>query len=362
MLVSFFWGCQVCVNVAHVTTSGTIASWWFGRRSTGPATGAGSGMPGHKVSPAPLAKSTIALTGGEVAVDMDASGDNEVGGFVPPNPILSAADGDKISSPQDIEGGGVMASAWASTSTGPQYAPLEGLQSGTGGRTGYYAKARGRRITVKASLRQALTTSFGSICIGSFVGALLQTLRAVINGIRERLRHNHYDNDGYGSSATAAALVAGGPVVGSVRSHGQYHPHVETFVRGVLCFADWAVLRLERIMEYFNKVSTVVGAPVNIFCIILSTSHIKLSMGQWAFVYVAVYGHDFKSSGIRAYRLFRDRGWTTIVNDDLIGNALSLGGVVTGGLVGLIGWSYGSGAGLSSNASGALGLFGILSG
>jgi hypothetical protein len=362
MLVSFFWGCQVCVNVAHVTTSGTIASWWFGRRSTGPATGAGSGMPGHKVSPAPLAKSTIALTGGEVAVDMDASGDNEVGGFVPPNPILSAADGDKISSPQDIEGGGVMASAWASTSTGPQYAPLEGLQSGTGGRTGYYAKARGRRITVKASLRQALTTSFGSICIGSFVVALLQTLRAVINGIRERLRHNHYDNDGYGSSATAAALVAGGPVVGSVRSHGQYHPHVETFVRGVLCFADWAVLRLERIMEYFNKVSTVVGAPVNIFCIILSTSHIKLSMGQWAFVYVAVYGHDFKSSGIRAYRLFRDRGWTTIVNDDLIGNALSLGGVVTGGLVGLIGWSYGSGAGLSSNASGALGLFGILSG
>ena len=58
---------------------------------------------------------------------------------------------------------------------------------------------------------------------------------------------------------------------------------------------------------------------------------VNFMCAQWAFVYVAVYGHDFRSSGVRAYRLFRDRGWTAIVNDDLIGNALSLGGVVTGG-------------------------------
>ena len=42
MLLSFFWGCQVIVNVAHVTTSGTIASWWFGGRGAGPAVGVGS--------------------------------------------------------------------------------------------------------------------------------------------------------------------------------------------------------------------------------------------------------------------------------------------------------------------------------
>ena len=89
---------------------------------------------------------------------------------------------------------------------------------------------------------------------------------------------------------------------------------------------------------------------------------VNFMCAQWAFVYVAVYGHDFRSSGVRAYRLFRDRGWTAIVNDDLIGNALSLGGVVTGGVVGLIGWSYGSNAGLSGNGTAVLALFGVLSG
>ena len=252
MLLSFFWGCQVIVNVAHVTTSGTIASWWFGGRGAGPAVGVGSDAR-KRAPPPPLAKSTIGLTGGHVDVDMDGSG-----GFVPPNPILEAADSAEGNDLEKGRGAGSdgaprPSSLGAAAAAPPMYAPLPSL-TGIGGRTGEYPKASGRRVAVRAALRQALTTSFGSICVGSFVVAVLQTARALMAGLREKLRQNHYDNDGYGASPTVAALAAeGGATVGR---RGTYHPHVETCVRGILCFADWAIVRLERIMEYFNKVSS----------------------------------------------------------------------------------------------------------
>ena len=66
---------------------------------------------------------------------------------------------------------------------------------------------------------------------------------------------------------------------------------------------------LESIIEYFNK---------------------------WAFVYVGIYGYGYIDSSKAVVSLFKNRGWTAIINDDLINNVLafvSLGiGVLSGGI------------------------------
>jgi hypothetical protein len=52
------------------------------------------------------------------------------------------------------------------------------------------------------------------------------------------------------------------------------------------------------------------------------------------------------TSGRSAYELFRSRGMEAVVGDSLISNVLALGGLVSGALVGMIGWSLGASAGL----------------
>uniref|UniRef100_A0A7S2F2D6 Choline transporter-like protein n=1 Tax=Octactis speculum TaxID=3111310 RepID=A0A7S2F2D6_9STRA len=107
------------------------------------------------------------------------------------------------------------------------------------------------------------------------------------------------------------------------------------FRAGVLYCLDASFMRIERLAKYFNK---------------------------WAFVFVAVYGYDFQTAGTEAVELFRGLGWTVIVNDDLIGNGLALGGAVSGALIGLIGWAYGTASGLESDAVTLLALFGVITG
>ena len=63
---------------------------------------------------------------------------------------------------------------------------------------------------------------------------------------------------------------------------------------------------------------------------------------HWAFVQVALYGKDFRTAGHDAMTLFKERGWTLIVNDDLIGTALTIGCLMVGCVTGLIGaaWTH----------------------
>ncbi len=64
-----------------------------------------------------------------------------------------------------------------------------------------------------------------------------------------------------------------------------------------LCVVDMMLKFLERILQYFNK---------------------------YAFTYVAAYGTNFLTSGLRVTDLFKKRGWTALINDSLISNVLSL--------------------------------------
>lgn len=66
--------------------------------------------------------------------------------------------------------------------------------------------------------------------------------------------------------------------------------------RGVLqCIAQCLLVWIERLAEYFNK---------------------------WAFVYVGLYGYSYMEAGKNVFTLFRDRGWTTLISDALVGRML----------------------------------------
>ncbi|OQR95233.1 hypothetical protein ACHHYP_00181 [Achlya hypogyna] len=120
--------------------------------------------------------------------------------------------------------------------------------------------------STQGALKRCLTTSFGSICLGSLLVALLETLKLVLD--------NTAKNGG------VAAVIAQ-CLVGCILS----------------------------LLELYNR---------------------------WAFVYVGVYGFNFAGAGRAVTQLFKTRGFTTIINDDLISSALLFSafvvGLVCGGL------------------------------
>jgi len=120
------------------------------------------------------------------------------------------------------------------------------------------------------SFLRSTTYSFGSICFGSLLVAIVQACRQLI----EMARQNDEGN----------ALL--------------------------LCLLDCFLSIIEGLLRYFNK---------------------------WAYVYVGVYGYSYLEAAKSVTDLFESRGWTTIISDDLVSNALSLVILVDGLITGLIG-------------------------
>lgn len=120
------------------------------------------------------------------------------------------------------------------------------------------------------SFGRATTYSFGSICFGSLVVALIQALR--------QLNHQMRGNE------DAQILV---------------------------CLIDCILACIEGIIEYFNK---------------------------WAYVYVGLYGYSYIDAGRNVITLFRNKGWSTIISDDLAENVLFMISVMIGLLTGLVGF------------------------
>ncbi|KAJ3126676.1 putative choline transporter, neither null mutation nor overexpression affects choline transport [Nowakowskiella sp. JEL0407] len=131
---------------------------------------------------------------------------------------------------------------------------------------------------VTASSKRALTVSFGSICFGSLVLALLQTIRFIVQ------------------SLTTDSLRYGNPV-------GYCF---------VLCFGC-CLQFFEDLVQYFNT---------------------------YAFAQVAIYGKDFSKAAKDTWALIKTRGIDAIINDNLIGNVLFVGSMVAGLICGLIGYFY----------------------
>jgi hypothetical protein len=113
------------------------------------------------------------------------------------------------------------------------------------------------------SFARSMTYSFGSICLGSLLVAILEALQALLNNAAQ-------DNDRGGL---------------------------------MICIVQCILSCLESLLEYFNR---------------------------WAFVYVGLYGYSYVEAGKNVMNLFRYRGWTTIINDNLIHGVLSQMSFATG--------------------------------
>ncbi|KAJ1436898.1 plasma-membrane choline transporter-domain-containing protein [Ochromonadaceae sp. CCMP2298] len=128
-----------------------------------------------------------------------------------------------------------------------------------------------RPSPVRGSLFRALSTSFGSICLGSLIVALLQAARAMVHGMKRQLMRGR-NRDGAALPAMAGACLLG--------------------------MLEFLLEMLEYAVRYFNK---------------------------YAYCYVAAYGLGFVDAGQKVTELFTKRGWTAIINDNLISRALGFG-------------------------------------
>jgi len=134
----------------------------------------------------------------------------------------------------------------------------------------WYFRQRSRlpRPTVHA-LGRALSTSFGSICLGSLLVALVQLLHDMAESARQ--------NSAEGGLVSSIVWCC------------------------VVCFIGY----LEALIALFN---------------------------HWAFTQVAIYGKDFKTAARHTWHLVEARGLSGLVNMNLTSNAVGLG-VLLGGVL-----------------------------
>ncbi|KAL6617660.1 DUF580-domain-containing protein [Neocallimastix californiae] len=118
------------------------------------------------------------------------------------------------------------------------------------------------------SFKRAMTTSFGSICFGSLIIAVIQTLEAIARQIK-----NQSAND-------------------------------ENYILCIIaCCIECILSCIGDMIEYFNV---------------------------YAFTEVAIYGKSYCEAAKDTWTLCKARGIEALINDNLIGNVLSIGGVTVG--------------------------------
>eukprot|EP00567_Pseudictyota_dubia_P001097 CAMPEP_0197466222 /NCGR_PEP_ID=MMETSP1175-20131217/64928_1 /TAXON_ID=1003142 /ORGANISM="Triceratium dubium, Strain CCMP147" /LENGTH=534 /DNA_ID=CAMNT_0043002253 /DNA_START=53 /DNA_END=1657 /DNA_ORIENTATION=+ len=130
---------------------------------------------------------------------------------------------------------------------------------------------------VLSSFVRSMVFSFGSVCFGS----LVEGVAAAINAAMQY--------------AKSAADADGDATDCNSRLFG-------CLVCLTKCFED--------MIEYFN---------------------------QWAYVYIGIYGYGYIKSGREVMKLFRERGWTSIVSDFLVSYVLNFTSILVGALTGGLG-------------------------
>jgi Plasma-membrane choline transporter len=123
------------------------------------------------------------------------------------------------------------------------------------------------------AFKRSVTTSFGSICLGSLIVAILQTLRTLARLVR-RGKGNHWA------------------------------------LRMIACCCECMLSVVERLLQYFNL---------------------------YAFSLVAIYGMTYWQSAKETMHLIRSHGIEAIINDDLIVPVLTMGCVAGGLVCGAVG-------------------------
>jgi hypothetical protein len=120
----------------------------------------------------------------------------------------------------------------------------------------------------------------------------------------------HSDHKGATASALKRAFTTslgsiclGSLIVAILQALKQMAREAQRSGDSLACIAVCILGCIERLLELFNK---------------------------WAFVYVGVYGYKFTQAGKAVFELFKARGFEVIINDDLIGNVISLTSLAVG--------------------------------
>lgn len=129
---------------------------------------------------------------------------------------------------------------------------------------------------VWTSLYRSVTFSFGSICFGSLMMALVRVIRYFIENAKKQRDNRQNDT------------CDGGEML--------------------ICVLDCLINFFEEVLDYFN---------------------------HWSYVFCGIYGYSYLQSGKMVVELFRARGWETIVTNDLIGYVLGFTTFTVGLLTGV---------------------------
>lgn len=160
-------------------------------------------------------------------------------------------------------------------------------------------------LTVEHGFKRATTTSLGSICFASLLVAVVRSLRSVVHFLSKQLA--------------------------STQTTGLLRSLQMCLVRVLLYF----LALLDRLVVYFNR---------------------------YALCFVAIHRTDFLTASKTATALFVQRGFTTLLNDDIIDVVLQIGHLIIGIVAMCVGYVYGRLSGVGYAYTVLLTVFGFAAG
>ncbi|TMW63902.1 hypothetical protein Poli38472_014812 [Pythium oligandrum] len=116
-----------------------------------------------------------------------------------------------------------------------------------------------------------------------------------------------------------------------------------TISLGSICFGSLAIAVLSALKTLLLSTPRRKGRRSPNACLECIIRFVRRNIqyfNKFAFCQVAIYGKDFQTAGYDTMRLFRDRGWSALLNDSLISSVLSIGSLVVGATSGAIGSSW----------------------
>ncbi|CAK5237080.1 unnamed protein product [Aphanomyces euteiches] len=114
---------------------------------------------------------------------------------------------------------------------------------------------------------------------------------------------------------------------------------------GSICFGSLIVATLSALQFVLLSAKRRKGRSTVNACLECLVTALETHLRAWnkyAYCQVALYGKDFQTAGTDTLQLFREKGWSGVVNDSLVSSVLSMGCLVVGTATGIVGvtWFY----------------------
>ena len=136
------------------------------------------------------------------------------------------------------------------------------------------------RFPALGSLKRALTYCFGSICFGSLLVSVVQTIRISLQVLKAKLQNrnlNYDDDNDHGGSGENGLLFC--------------------FLICLVSVLEWVTNEFEYWMKWFNR---------------------------YAYSYLAMYGKSYLDSARDTFEILKYKGIDILINDSLVGTAIGL--------------------------------------